>query len=976
MGNNVNKHTSFRLVKKQYIEEIKSYLLEYEHIKSKACIIHIKNEDPENLFVISFPTYADSSNGVFHILEHTVLCGSQKYPVKDPFFSMLRRSLATFMNAMTGADFTCYPASSQIEKDFYQLMQIYLDAVFHPLLKKMSFLQEGWRLEFTEPDNPDSELTYKGVVYNEMKGALSSTDERLHYHLMKELVPDLPYSYETGGLPSEIPTLTHKQLLSAHKKFYHPSHGIFFFYGNLATEKHLDFLEENCLKNFSKSPPLETLPKQKRFSKPKQITTYYPAAEKDQKTIVSMAALTCEIQNQKEALALALLEHILFANDGSLVCKPLLESGLCLEVDSILNFEMSEVPWQITLKGIDKTNQQKALHLLEHQLKKIAAEKIPENLIDAALHQLEFVRTEIARHMGPYGLSLFFSAVLAKHHGIPLEKGLQVQALFQLLSEDLKDESFLPSLIEKYLLNNLHKVIVSMLPDNYLHDKEKKQETEILKQKKELLTVLEKKQIVENSQKLKTFQNKQENSLDCLPIFPISEIPKPVKNFSLSYEKHPNLHLYSYETFTNQILYADLIFDLPNFSEKELHFLTLFAYLLPQIGCQKRSYSDNLNYINQNLGDFSVSLFLNSHCKNPDLMTPTFNLRSKALKRKTSFLFSFLQEMAQTADFSDQNRIKELILAKSNALKNHLSSNALSYAMREANSNINLYHYLNNYLSGLPYYRFMQNLSQNLADQLDQVIIQLKTIQDKIFTQKEPSLVLTMQPENSAEKRTENARKILNQELSKIRLLKTKEKQHWKNPKQNLNLTSSAKSIPAAVAFNAYAIQAPAYTDPSAPYLTLAGFLMENLYLHSEIREKGGAYGSGANYHHGAFYFYTYRDPNIQNSFNAFKMAIQKISDGHFTQHNLEEAIRGAIRDIEEPFSPGAKGIHSFYLEKAGKTKELRQNFKNALLETDKKKICTAVQKYLLKQEGAFSVFAGQKLLEENLPKDIPIETI
>ncbi len=979
------KHPHFRLVKKLYIEEIKSTLFEYEHLKTKAPIIHLQNEDPENLFVVSFPTYPDSSNGVFHILEHTVLCGSQKYPIKDPFFSMLRRSLATFMNAMTGSDFTCYPASSQIEKDFYQLFEVYLDAVFHPLLKELSFQQEGWRLEFTDPADPSSPLMYKGVVYNEMKGARSSIDERLHHTLMQHLTPDLPYSYETGGLPKDIPSLTYKELLLAHQKFYHPSHGIFFFYGNLPTEKHLTFLEEKCLKNFSQIPPLKPLPKQKRFTQPLDITAYYPLAENDhdtdqQKIILALGFLTCSIQNQNEALALSLLEHILFATDASLVCQPLLESGLCLEVDSSLNLEMSEIPWLITLKGVEKEKQHKALKLLETTLENIAEEKIkiPAPMIEAALHQLEFSGSEISRHHAPYGLHLFFQAALAKHHGIELEKNLQIHKLFKMLTEALKDPHFLTNLLKKYLIDNSHKINLTMLPDQKLHQKELAEEKADLKNKEQILTPLEKKNILENSQKLISFQNEKEASLDCLPIFPISQIPHPVIDFPLSHENLPNLDFCHYTTFTNQILYADLLFDLPTFTLEEMPVLTLFVYLLPQIGCKTRSYSENLRFISSNLGNFSLTLTLNPQAKDSNLLAPALSLRSKALKRKTPFLFQFLKEMAQTADFSNKKRIQELFLAQASLLENNLPNNALSYAMRDALSNINLHHFLNNELSGLPYFRFIQKTKANLDQQLDIIIPQLQAIQEKIFSQK-PSLVITAQKDffplskdclNSLDFVTKNSSNNLSRQSQ------AQTKAIWQNPAYSLKRQSSAKAIPAPVAFNAYALKAPSYLDPSAPYLLLSTFLMENLYLHSQIREKGGAYGAGANYHNGSFYFYSYRDPQIKDSLEAFKTAITKIAEGHFTQSKLEEAIRGALRDIEEPLSPGGKGIHTFFLEKTGYTKEIRQKFKDKLLSASKEHISQAVKEHLLNQEGDFSSFAERKLLETKLPPDISIESI
>ena len=261
-----NIYNNFSVTNYVYIDEIKSSLIELTHVPTGASVMHIANEDIENLFCLSFETIPSSSDGVAHILEHTVLCGSDKFPVKDPFFSMIRRSLNTYMNAFTGSDFTCYPASSEIEKDFYNLLDVYANCVFHPKLHKYSFLQEGHRLEFSNQKKATSHLQYKGIVYNEMKGAMSSPDDRLWHTMMEKLTPDLTYAYNSGGEPKNIPDLTYEELKKFHKKYYHPSHCLFYFYGNIPTKKHLDFLEENILKNVEKVSPLPSRKKQKRFT--------------------------------------------------------------------------------------------------------------------------------------------------------------------------------------------------------------------------------------------------------------------------------------------------------------------------------------------------------------------------------------------------------------------------------------------------------------------------------------------------------------------------------------------------------------------------------------------------------------------------------------------------------------------------------------------------------------------------------------
>lgn len=391
------KYGNFSLIKSQYIEELKAELKQLVHTPSGAQVMHIENDDPENVFCLSFKTLPENSNGAPHILEHTVLCGSRKYPVKDPFFSMTRRSLNTYMNALTGADFTCYPAASQIEKDFYNLLSVYLDAVFHPLLKEMSFLQEGHHLEFANHLDPSSPLEFKGIVYNEMKGALTSTDSRIWHAMIKELAPDLTYAHNSGGDPIEIPNLSYEQLIEFHDAFYHPSRCLFYFYGNFPLKKHLDFIEEHALHKALPQPPLKGIGFQKRFKAPKKDAMPYPTSETqdlEKKHIHAFAWLTTPLLNPDVLLALIVLDSILMDTDASPLKKALLDTKLCVHADSYLDVEMTEIPFMLILRecGEKADPLEKALF---QALKNIAREGIEYELVESTIHQLEFARTEI-----------------------------------------------------------------------------------------------------------------------------------------------------------------------------------------------------------------------------------------------------------------------------------------------------------------------------------------------------------------------------------------------------------------------------------------------------------------------------------------------------------------------------------------------------------------------------------------------------
>ncbi|MGH2637691.1 MAG: insulinase family protein, partial [Rhabdochlamydiaceae bacterium] len=475
-------YRSFKVTQVIELEELKATLVELEHQACGAKVLHLACDDPENLFCLSFQTLPSSSNGVAHILEHTVLCGSRKYPVKDPFFAMTRRSLTTFMNALTGADFTCYPAASQVEKDFYNLLEVYLDAVFHPQLKKESFLQEGCRLELTDRDDLKSPLEWKGIVFNEMKGALASPDTRLWHQVTQTLMPDLTYANISGGSPAVIPSLTYEELIRFHETYYHPSRCLFFFYGTMPLKKHLDVIEENVLKSARKASPLPPLPKQKRFKTPKNVEGFYPMTnEKESQVMIAWSWLTVSAQEQDTLLALSLLDAILMETDASLLKLPLLQSGLCTTADAFLDPEMSEAPYLLVCKGCNLKQADALEEILLKTLHEIAEKGIPPHMIEASLHQLELSRTEIGSDHGPFGLSLFMRAALIQQHGGRPEKALKIHTLFTQLREKLHNPDFLPSLIREMFLNNPHRVRALMKPDAKLLDNEQEEENKKLK---------------------------------------------------------------------------------------------------------------------------------------------------------------------------------------------------------------------------------------------------------------------------------------------------------------------------------------------------------------------------------------------------------------------------------------------------------------------------------------------------------------
>lgn len=953
-------YRDFIITKYLPLNELQSTLVELVHEPSGAKVMYIANSDPENLFCISLQTLPSSSNGIAHILEHTVLCGSEKFPVKDPFFAMTRRSLNTFMNALTGQDFTCYPASSQVEKDFYNLLEVYLDAVFRPKLKKTSFLQEGWRLEFADSKGL---LRFQGVVFNEMKGAMSSPESRLWEGISKRLTPDLPYAYNSGGDPKNIPSLTYEELLEFHRNFYHPSRGLFFFYGNLPLAKHLDFLLEKTLRNTGKIPPLAPLPMQPRFQDPVAAVERYPISEGEpleKKTQIAFSWLTLPLVHQGELLALSLLDSILTDTDASPLKLALLKSELCTQVESMMDLEMSEVPWTLVCKGCEEKDIDALKTVLFETLEKAASKPFPPEEVEASLHQLEFQRMEIGGEGIPFGLTLFMRAALIKQHGSEPENGLLIHSLFADLRRRVSDPSYLPSLLRKYLIENRHFVQLIFRPDPKLEKEEQEAEQRRLSDILQQMTPEEKTQIAAQTQELAAYQEAVEHqSLECLPKVSLRDVPPHARDFLLREFSHGKIEAFHHECFTNQILYADLGFDLPEIRAEDLSLLSLFVRLLPEVGCGGRSYAENLAYQQAYIGGFDASLSLHITQDNPDVCRPTFSLRGKALHRNSGKLFSLFADYAGKADFTDEERIHEWLQQHATDLEEDFIKNATGYAIQIALSGFSVPSYVYSQFYGLPYYRAVLKWAKEFDRSL---LKELQRIQDLVLGLKNPHLVLSC---DSAMAKNLPPLSLPERPFTP-----------WKGKYSLPKVESHAHLIPAPVAFTASGLRTVSYRDPASAYLLISTELMENLVLHKEIREKGGAYGSKATYSppSGNFHFYSYRDPHLTSTVESFRHALDRIAAGQFNERELEEAKLGVIQTLDAPIPPGSRGMVAYSWKRAGRTYALREAYRKQIITAGKQEIAQAVQRCLVHQPRTLISFLGQELYEKEKMPSFPIE--
>lgn len=961
-----DKYHDFELTKVMRINELQCTLKELIHLPTGAHVMHIGNDDPENLFCLSFQTLPYNSNGVAHILEHTVLCGSNKFPIKDPFFAMNRRSLNTFMNALTGADFTCYPAATQNPKDFYNLLNVYLDAVFHPSLKFLSFKQEGHRLEFATPTDPKTPLEYKGIVFNEMKGSLSSADARLSEAMNYALFPNMTYGYNSGGDPKCIPSLTYQELIDFHKTYYHPSHCLFFFYGNMPLTKHLDFIEEHALKNIKKATPLPAPHFQERFKEKKVVSASYPVSKEENpenKTLIAFGWLTCNVLNQEEILALSVIEIVLMDTDASLLKRALLNSGLCAGVSCYIETDYTDIPVVITLKGCNPESKDKLEAIIKKTLKKVVHDGIASESIENALHRLEFYRSEITGDHTPYGLSLFFRSALIKQHGADPVHGLMIHSLFQNLRNHIEeDPHYLTKLIQKYFIDNTHFVELTLLPDTTLAAKELAAEQETLENIRSNLSAEETQKIIDQALELNAFQKEQEEEdLSVLPKVSLSDVNPKVRFFKLEQEKCGSLKVYHHTCFTNEIVYADLCFPLPQIDVKDLSLLRLFTILLTQVGAAGRDYIQNLEYIQARTGGISSSLALNSQASDGDVFHPAFHLHGKALHRYAKNLFEIMTDIVSSPDFSDTKRIKEIILKHYTALQSSFNQNALKYAINLSGSCLNEAGFVIQEWYGLTYYENIKKLVQTLDEDIDLLCQKFQEIKDKVLCLNHKELIITSD-EPLYHYLKEN-------QFYGLQNLSSKSYTPWKNAFSLPTVVSQARTIASPIAFIGKVFKTIPYSHPDAAVLSVSSFLFDNIVIHKQVREQGGAYGGGAvcNSLAGTYYFYSYRDPNIATTLQAFSDAIKKIANGHFDEDDLEEAKLEMVQGMDAPVSPGSRGYMAYCWLVEGKTDELRQQFKARVLSLTKQDVMDAIKKHIQHkfQTGKTIIFAGRELIEK-----------
>jgi Zn-dependent M16 (insulinase) family peptidase len=956
---------SFIVEKTLPVSELNLTAINLRHEVTGARMLHLACDDPNNVFAVGFRTPPPDSTGVAHILEHTVLCGSQKYPVRDPFFTMIKRSLNTFMNAMTAADWTLYPVASMNRKDFYNLMGIYLDATFFPTLREQDFLQEGHRLDFDEENNPDS-LMIKGVVFNEMKGAMADPSSLLGRRLNAALFPTTCYGQNSGGEPLVIPELSWEELRAFHKDYYHPSNSWIFTYGNLPLEDHLQQIEELALSRFERQAVASEIPLEDRLTEPTQSTQTFPVGPDDelqQRSMVQMAWLTCPIEDTFERAATGILANLLLGNPAAPLYQALIESGLGRNLSPGTGYhdDYRDTFLSAGLQGTDPERLSEIEALILKTLTTVAQNGFPQERIDAALHQYEFANREVTGDQYPYGLGLMMRLFGPWLHANDPFSTLMISQNLDRLRAETADPQFFPKMIRRHLLDNPHRVTLLLRPDTEHAQREEQAFADHLQEIKAKLDEVKIADIKAKNIALKKSQETPEDT-SCLPILDLADIEVEEQETPFHRQTTAGCDTLWFTQPTNGITYLNMHFDTSTLDASLRPYLPLFCALLPQIGAAGHDYLAMSRRITAATGGVRFGTNLLESPLDLDSMRPVVELKGKCLDRNQTTLCEILTDILTAPDFSNHDRLRTVVGQIRTSMENSIPGAGHSFASRAAAASLTPTANLREEWSGMTQVQTIQQASNLDNEGLNKLAETFKEIAARLFVTAQAAVAITAE---------EGAQQSIQKPL--IDLLTALPEQAQTSPQPSTSFTGQPGAIGwqhnLPVAYVSRVFRTVPYTHPDAPALMVMAKLLRADFLHREIREKGGAYGGMAGYNAdgGLFSMLSYRDPHLERTLDVYDDAVDWACKGEFSDEMVKESILTAFAELDRPLSPGSRGYREFIHQQQGVSHDMLQTFRNGILAVDQEKLAHVAQTYLKQEVSSSSVgvLAGEEMFNK-----------
>lgn len=932
MTESAQAHPGFEFVRQQAIASLNIRVQEFRHRATGAQHIHIASNSQENVFLVALRTVPHDSTGVAHILEHTALCGSEKYPVRDPFFMMIRRSLNTFMNAMTSSDWTAYPFASLNRKDYFNLLDVYLDAVFFSRLDELDFRQEGHRLEFAEADDPSSALMFKGVVYNEMKGAMSSVPATLWQTLCKYAYPTTTYHHNSGGDPECITDLSYEQLREFYRTHYHPSNAVFMTFGDIPAAELQARFEDRALARFERLDHEIRVPDEKRYLAPVRVEEYYALDEESGeqgKTHLVLGWLLGKSTDLESSMKAHLLNSVLLDNSASPLLKALETTSLGSAPSPLcgLDDSMKEMLFVCGIEGSNPECAGEFEELVLDVLRDVAENGVPREQVEASLHQLELQQREITGDSYPYGLQLLMTSLTSvTHRGDPIAL-LDLEPVLARLREAIQDDHFISNLARELLLDNPHRVRVTLRPDASLSAKRQRTEEQHLEAIKEGLDDAEKQRLVELAQALAERQMQKDDD-SILPKVTLDDVPSKLAYTAAERRIEEPLPLTRYRAGTNGLVYQQLVMPLPQLSEEQLQLLPLYTSFLTELGVGDRDYLQTQLWQSRVCGALNAFASVRGRPDNVSRVSGHVVLSSKGIAANQEAMTELMAATLNTVRFDELGRLRELVAQTRARRESSVTGHGHGLAMSAATSGFNPGAGLSHQWGGLAGIRFIKGLDQELNDNagLERLAGQLAAIHEQVVHNERQLLLIS-----EAEHLDDFTRSLFD---------------HFGNPATGADVTpfslagdcSTVRQLwktSTQVNFCAKAYPTVPMDHPDSAALNVLGGFLRNGFLHRAIREKGGAYGGGAGQDNNiaAFRFFSYRDPRNAETLDDFDRALDWLAEEPHEWSQVEEAILGVISAIDKPGSPAGEARQTFHSELYGRTREKRERFRQRVLE-------------------------------------------
>lgn len=953
---------AYQVVTETYVKELNSEAMILEHKKTGARIFLLSNEDENKVFTIGFRTPPSDSTGVPHILEHSVLCGSEKFPVKDPFVELVKGSLNTFLNAMTYPDKTVYPVASCNDKDFQNLMDVYMDAVLHPNIynEEKIFMQEGWHYEMESEDGP---VTYNGVVYNEMKGAFSSPESVLDRYTRNVLFPDTCYSNESGGAPDAIPSLTYEEFLDFHRKYYHPSNSFIYLYGDMDMAEKLDWLDREYLSRYDRQAVDSEIHMQKPFDKPEEREIFYSITDsepEEQATYLSVNTVVGDDLNPLHYMAFQILEYTLIDAPGAPLKEELVKAGIGQDILGGYENGILQPYFSVIAKDADKEQLGEFLAVVKGTLRKLADQGINKKSLLAGINYYEFRYREADFGSAPKGLMYGLQSMDSwLYDGDPLMH-LEYEKTFEFLKKAV-DEGYFEDLIRTFLLDNPFEAVITVSPKRNLTAIEDENLRKKLAEYKKSLTESEIRVLVEKTKELKTYQDtpSPREDLEKIPLLKREDIEEKPEKLCLEVKEMDGTTVLCHNMFTSGIGYLKVMFDTNRVPSEDLPYVGLLKAVLGYVNTKEHSYSDLANEINLNSGGISLSVTSFPNLSDPEKFTGAFTASARVLYDKLDFGFTMIGEMLMDSILDDGKRLGEIVGEMKSRSQAKLNAAAHSAAVARATSYFSATSAFNDVTGGIAYYQFLEDMAKNYDSKKEVLMQKLKETAGRLFTADNMTVSYTADDEGF--QYLESAMKLL-----KDKLPKTGGPAYpfiWEKGNRNEGFMTSSQ-VNYVARCGTFSGSGYSYTGALRVLKPILGYD----YLWLNIRVKGGAYGvmnSAGRSREG--YFVSYRDPNLKETDQVFEGVAEYLEQFDADERDMTKYVIGTISDLDTPLLPpykGAKAVSAWY---SGVTDEMLAEERRQILTAKPEDIraLAGIIRAIL-DTGSFCVVGNAEKIKEN----------